>query len=256
MEIKNENGFSYYESSSKNRDVIILLHGLFGTLSNFKDLNDEFCDNYKIVIPILPLYTMKLKETGIQGFLKYLEKFIGFKEFHNFHLLGNSLGGHIALLYALKWQAKLATMTLTGSSGLFESGMGDGYPKRRNYDYIKRKTAETFYDPSVANKELVDEVFEIVNDREKALRIIVTAKSALRNNIEKMLNKISVPTLLIWGKNDTITPKFVGEKFHQLIKSSELVLIDRCGHAPMMERPKEFNEALSDFLIRHKIMEG
>lgn len=251
MKIKTENGFSYYESDRKKSEAIVLLHGLFGALSNFKNLAEDFGNAYNVVIPILPLYTLPVKESGIDGMLKYLEEFVEHKGYKQFHILGNSLGGHIAQLYVLTSQDKVATMTLTGSSGLFESGMGDGYPKRGDYEYIKRKTAETFYNPSVATKELVDQVFHIVNDREKALRLIVTAKSALRHNLEKLIGKITVPTLLVWGANDTITPKFVGEKFHKLIKTSELVLIDKCGHAPMMEKPEEFSEALADFLMRH-----
>lgn len=250
MEIKKEKHFTFYESSPGIKDRIVLLHGLFGALSNFKQLADEFKDGYNVVIPILPLYTLDVKETSIEGFLKYLEEFIEYKGYDQFHLLGNSLGGHIAQLYTLDHQEKVASLILTGSSGLFESGMGDGYPKRGDYDYIKRKTEQTFYNPDVATKELVDEVFDIVNNREKALRIIFTAKSALRHNLEGDLDRIDVPTLLVWGKDDTITPKFVGEKFHDLIKNSELVLLDECGHAPMMEKPVEFNNALADFLLR------
>ena len=253
MEIKKENGFSYFESNPENSEQIVLLHGLFGALSNFKDLTSAFGEDYNVVIPVLPLYTLDIKETSIDGFLKYLEDFIEYKGFSNFHLLGNSLGGHIAQLYILKWQDKVATLTLTGSSGLFESGMGDGYPKRGDYEYIKRKTEETFYDPKIATKELVDEVFDIVNNRDKALRIIYTAKSALRHNLEGELDKINTPTLLVWGENDTITPKYVGEKFHELIKTSHLKLIDKCGHAPMMERPEPFNAALADFLLRNTV---
>jgi len=251
VKVKKEQRFDYFESNPDGSEQIVLLHGLFGALSNFADLAKGFGEDYNVVIPILPLYTLEIKETSIDGFLIYLEDFIEYKDFSSFHLLGNSLGGHIAQLYALKHQEKVKTMTLTGSSGLFESGMGDGYPKRGDYDYIKRKTEETFYDPKIATKELVDEVFDIVNDREKALRIIYTAKSALRHNLEDQLHNIYVPTLLVWGNQDTITPKFVGEKFNELIKDSELVQLDKCGHAPMMEVPNEFNAALADFLLRN-----
>lgn len=251
LEVKTEERFNYYESNPALNEQIVLLHGLFGALSNFSDLAESFGDSYNVVIPILPLYTLDIKETSIDGFLIYLEEFIEYKKYDSFHLLGNSLGGHIAQLYLLNHQDKVKTMTLTGSSGLFESGMGDGYPKRGDYDYIKRKTEETFYDPKIATKDLVDEVFDIVNNREKALRIIFTAKSALRHNLENQLHNIDTPTLLVWGKQDTITPPFVGEKFHELIKNSELVLIDKCGHAPMMEVPEQFNSALADFLLRN-----
>ncbi len=95
--------------------------------------------------------------------------------------------------------------------------MGDSYPKRGDYEYIKKKTELTFYDPATASKELVDEVYEIVNSRIKAIKIIALAKSAIRNNLGEELNQIQQPTLLIWGANDSITPPFVGREFQRLI---------------------------------------
>ena len=133
---------------------------------------------------------------------------------------------------------------------LFRSGMGDSYPKRGDYEYIRKKTEITFYDPKVATKELVDEVYEIVNSRIKAIKIIALAKSAIRNNLGQELNQIQLPTLLIWGNNDIVTPPFVGREFHKLIPNSELHFIDKCGHAPMMELPDEFNEVLHKFLSK------
>ena len=126
--------------------------------------------------------------------------------------------------------------------------MGDSYPKRGDYEYIKNKTALTFYDPAMATPELVDEVFEITRNRIKVIKIIALAKSAIRNNLGDELNQIKIPTLLIWGKNDTVTPPFVAEEFNKLILNSELHFIDKCGHAPMMEQPAAFNEILKKFL--------
>jgi pimeloyl-ACP methyl ester carboxylesterase len=162
--------------------------------------------------------------------------------------MGNSLGGHVALIHVLKQPEKIKSVILTGSSGLFESGMGDSYPKRGDYEYIKTKTELTFYDPKIASKELVDEVYGIVNNRIKAIKIIALAKSAIRNNLGEELNQIKQPTLLIWGNNDSITPPFVAREFSNLIPNSELYFIDKCGHAPMMEAPQEFNAILLKFL--------
>lgn len=102
---------------------------------------------------------------------------------------------------------------------------------------ILKENRSYLYDPTVATKELVDEVYGIVNDRGKGIRIIATAKSAVRHNLENQLHNITAPTCLIWGNNDTITPPFVAEKFNELIKNSELHF-DKCGHSPMMEIPE------------------
>jgi 2-hydroxy-6-oxonona-2,4-dienedioate hydrolase len=148
----------------------------------------------------------------------------------------------------LRHPERIKSLILTGSSGLFENGMGDTYPKRGDYDYIRKKTELTFYDPNTASKELVDEVYEIVNNRIKAIKIIALAKSAIRNNLGQELTKIEKPSLLIWGNDDTITPPFVAREFNKLIPNSELHFIDKCGHAPMMEVPDEFNRILHLFL--------
>lgn len=251
-EIKEYKGFRFIETSP-GKPVLLLLHGLFGALSNFEQLINFFSKDYNVVVPMLPIYELDIKATGLEGLLVFTEEFVDVMNYKHVHILGNSLGGHIAQLYVLAHPEKIITMTLTGSSGLFESGMGDGYPRRGDKEYIARKVSETFFDPSVASEALVEEVFDTVNNREKALRIVLTAKSALKHNLGEDLHQITCPTLLVWGKQDTITPPFVGEKFHELISGSELVFIDRCGHAPMMEVPEQFNKILSNFLSRNTV---
>ena len=199
---------------------------------------------------MLPLFELDILHTSVGGLEKFVYKFIENRNYRNVHLLGNSLGGHVALLHVLKHPERIKSIILTGSSGLFESAMGDSYPKRGDYEYIRKKTELTFYDPATASKELVDEVYEIVNSRIKAIKIIALAKSAIRNNLGEELNQIQQPTLLIWGANDSITPPFVGREFQRLIPHSELHFIDKCGHAPMMEVPAEFNEILHQFLTK------
>ncbi|PSK91076.1 alpha/beta fold hydrolase [Taibaiella chishuiensis] len=249
MEIKTLGKFRYVEEGEG--EPLILLHGLFGALSNFKDLFNHFKANYRVIIPMLPLFDLGL-DTGVGALAKYVQKFIETREFDKVHLMGNSLGGHVGLIYTLHNQEKVKTLILTGSSGLFENGMGETYPKRGDYEFIRKKTELTFYDPAVATKELVDEVYAIVNNRLKAIKIIALAKSAIRNNLSDELREIKVPTCLIWGKNDTITPPMVAEEFKQLLPNSELFWVDKCGHAPMMEVPETFCTILAGFLDRHK----
>jgi pimeloyl-ACP methyl ester carboxylesterase len=199
-------------------------------------------------VPLLPLFDLDILHTSVGGLAKHVTQFIEHRGYEKVNLLGNSLGGHVALVYTLKHPEKVNSLILTGSSGLFENAMGDSYPKRGDYEYIKNKTAQTFYDPAMATPELVDEVFEITKNRLKVIKIIALAKSAIRHNLGEELNEIKVPTCLIWGKNDIVTPPFVAEEFKKLIPQSELHFIDKCGHAPMMEVPGEFNEILSKFL--------
>jgi len=226
--------------------AIVLLYGLFGTVKNFEALVSHFKKKYRVIVPILPIYERDFT-IDIFSLTKFVHDLTEALELQKFHLLGNSMGGHIALLYTLEHPEKVESLILCGSSGLYENGIGDTFPKRKDYDYIKTKTELTFYDPQVASKELVDEIYEIVNSR-KALNILSLAKSTIRNNLEKELSNIKTDCCLIWGKNDTITPPQVAFDFNRLIPHSQLFWIDQCGHVPMLERPECFNEILDKFL--------
>ena len=246
--IKQKDKFKYVEEGQG--EPLILLHGLFGALSNFTDLIEYFRPKYKVIVPMLPLFELDIFHTTVGGLQKFVYRFIESMNYNNIHLLGNSLGGHVALVHVLKHPERIKSLILTGSSGLFENGMGDTYPKRGDYEYIRKKTEMTFYDPRTATKELVDEVFEITNNRIKVIKIISLAKSAIRNNLGEELNQVKQPTLLIWGTNDIITPPFVAREFNKMIPNSELYFLDKCGHAPMMEVPGEFNVILEKFLTK------
>ena len=229
-------------------ETIVFLHGLFGSLSNWDGVIEGFSNNYRIIIPLLPIYVMPLKKAGIVGLTEFVSSFIEHKGLEKFDIVGNSLGGHIGLVYTLENEDRVKRLILTGSSGLFEDGMGGSFPKRGNYDFVKEKVGYTFYDPKLATKDLVDTVFEVTNNNMKCLRMIAIARSAQKHNMADELSRIKVPTLLVWGLNDTITPPFVGHEFNRLIEGSTLRFIDKCGHAPMMEHPKEFNNICKEFL--------
>lgn len=249
---KKEGKYSYFEAGEGT--PIIVLHGLMGGLSNFDGVATFFPENgYKILIPELPLYTQNILKTNVKAFAKFVKDFITFKGFDKVILLGNSLGGHIALYHTKMYPEKMAGLVITGSSGLYESAMGDSYPKRGDYDYIRKKAEDVFYDPKVATKEIIDDVYNTVNDRIKLIKTLAIAKSAIRHNMAKDLPKMFTPTCIIWGKNDKVTPPDVAEEFHKLLPVSDLYWIDQCGHAAMMEHPDEFNKILLNWLKKSQL---
>ncbi len=245
--VKEKSEFKYVDEGQGQ--VLMLLHGLFGALSNWQDVVIRFSTRFRVIIPMLPIYEMPIKEAGLEGLQKFVEDFVRLMNLDNLIIMGNSLGGHVAILYTLHNKEKVDKLVLTGSSGLFENTMGGSYPRRGSYDYIRERVAYTFYNPRVASKELVDEVFETTKSIPKCMRIVAIAKSAQRNNLATELPQLSVPTLLVWGLNDTITPPMVAHEFNRLIPNSTLKFIDKCCHAPMMEHPKKFNEIVEAFLI-------
>ncbi len=248
--VKEENGFRYIEQGTGK--VLLLLHGLMGALSNWEYVIEEFSKDHRVIIPILPIYELPLLTIGVKTLSKFVHKFVQYKKLENVTVLGNSLGGHVALIYALNHPEKLKSMVLAGSSGLYENAFGGSFPRRENYDFIKERVEYTFFSPKTATKELVDDVYESVNNRHKIIRLLAMAKSAIRHNMAKDLHKIKLPVALIWGKNDKITPPEVAVEFSHLLPKAELTWVDECGHAPMMEQPVEFNRLLKNFLEKNK----
>ena len=251
-QLKEEGKFKYLEIGEGT--PIIILHGLMGGLSNFDNVAQFFPEKgYKVIIPELPLFELPLLTTNVNSFAKYLKEFIAHKKLDKVILLGNSLGGHIGLLYTKQYPQNVKALVITGSSGLYESAMGESYPKRGDRNYIKTKTENVFYDPAIATPELVDEVFETVNDRVKLIRTLAIAKSAIRHNMGKDLPQMNTPTCIIWGENDSVTPPEVGKEFHEKLPDSDLFWIKKCGHAAMMEHPDTFNEILIAWLEKRSL---
>ena len=251
-QLKTEGKFTYAEAGEG--PAIIVLHGLMGALSNFGATYTHFSKNgYKVLIPELPLYSLPLIKTNVKNLADFLKEFMEFKKIDTAILLGNSLGGHIGLYFTKHYQEKVKALVLTGSSGLYEKAMGDSFPKRGNYQYIEEKTKAVFYDPEIGTKEMVDDVFKIVNDRSSVIRTLAIAKSAIRHNMANDLPDMKQPTCLIWGKQDTVTEPEVAIDFHKLLPDSDLFWIDKCGHAAMMERPEEFNTILHKWLTNRNI---
>lgn len=247
LEVIKEGKYKYIEKGEGT--PIVILHGLMGGLSNFDGVMDYFPEKgYRVIIPELPLYSLMLINTNVKNFAKHINGFLRHKKLDDVILLGNSLGGHIALLFTKMYPEKVKALVITGSSGLYENAMGESYPKRGDYEYIKKKSQDVFYDPEVATKAIVDEVFATVNDRNKLLKTLAIAKSAIRHNMAKDLPAMTTPTCIIWGKNDQVTPPQVAEDFDKFLPDSELFWIDKCGHAAMMEHPDAFNQLMHAWL--------
>ena len=251
FKLKKEKEFNYIEEGTGT--PIVVLHGLMGGLSNFEGVTTYFPKKgYQVIIPELPIYEMSLIKTNVKNFAKFLKDFLDFKGLDNVILVGNSLGGHIGLLFTKLYPEYVKALVITGSSGLYESAMGGSYPRRGDYDYIKKKAEDVFYDPKIATKEIVDEVYKTANDRHRLIRTLAIAKSAIRHNMAKDLPNMKQPTCIIWGRNDGVTPPEVADDFNKLLPDSDLYWIEKCGHAAMMEHPEEFNVLLDAWLTERK----
>lgn len=251
-ELQKQGKFSFIERGEGT--PLIILHGLMGGLSNFDGVANYFpAHGYKVIIPELPIYSMPLLKTNIKNITTFIKDFITSQGYDKVILLGNSLGGHIGLLTTKIYPDLVNGLVITGSSGLYESAMGDSYPKKGDFEYIKKKAQDVFYDPAVATDEIVQDVYETIKDRNKLIRILSIAKSAIRHNMAKDLPNMHQPTCIIWGKQDDVTPPNVAEEFNKLLPNSDLFWIDKCGHAAMMEHPDLFNKILHAWLKKNAL---
>lgn len=237
------------EGPATDLPTVVLLHGMLGNLSNWIDTVGDLADHgYRVIVPVLPVYALPMKQTSVQGLADYVHEFLSAIDVDTATLVGNSLGGQVAILYALSHPERVSAMVLSGSSGIYEAEMGTSTPRRRDREFIRERAAVTFYESRHVTDELVDEMVEIINDRACVARLIKMARSTKKETVGSRLPRIDVPTLLVWGRNDVITPPDVAEEFRERICNSELHFIDECGHAPMIEHPQTFNQIMLRFL--------
>ena len=251
--VQHADDFTYLDEGPRDAShpPIVLLHGMLGDLSNWTDTIRSLEDaGYRVIAPVIPVYGLSLGQTSVPGLAEYLNTFLQHLELDESVLVGNSLGGHVALLYALDHPDTVAAMVLSGSSGIYEAHLGTSTMRRYDREFIRERTELTFYDPVHATDELVDEMLDVVSDRPRALRLIKIARSADKEIVLDELDQLDMPTLLVWGNNDVITPPDVGEEFRDEMPNAELHFIDECGHAPMIEHPDEFNDIMLGWLER------
>ena len=245
--VKEEGKFKWLEEGEGGQPII-LLHGLMGGVENFGDMVDFISAEYKVYGLDLKLFEGSLLKVSVKSLSDYLYEFMNHLGLSSATLIGNSMGGHIALIFSKEHPEMVDNMILTGSSGLYENAMGDSFPRRGDKDYIRTKTEEVFYNPEVATDELVDKVFGIANNRVSVLKLLGYAKSAIRHNMAEDIPNFTMPVCLIWGEHDKVTPPNVADEFHKLLPNSELHWMPLCGHAAMWEHPEDFSKIVLKFL--------
>lgn len=234
-------------SSHPNKPTMILLHGLFGALSNWDTTINKFAEYTQPIALRLPITQGPKSDITVKSVVLTTIYFIESFGLGPVILCGNSFGGHVALRLCLLRPDLVRALILSGSSGLYEHGV-DSLPARPDRDFIRDQMERVFALEEFITEEAVNDIYDIVSQKEKMLNIVHAARSAKKDYLEKLLPLINVPTLLLWGECDRITTPTVANRFNQLIPNSSLVFKDRCGHAPMIEHPEWFSSQVKSFL--------
>lgn len=229
-------------------EPVLFLHGLMGRMHDWDATLDRLSGACRPMALSLPIFEPWLPEASLDGLVGHVRAFLDALEIPRLILGGNSLGGHVALRVALAAPDRVSGLVLTGSSGLFERSFTRGVPHRPSEAFVRAKMEEVFYDPELVTPEWVESVRRLVTTPASAMRILRFARAARRDNVEARLPDVRPPTLLVWGRDDRITPPGVAERFRQLIPDAELLYLSSCGHAPMIEWPDRFAAAVAWWL--------
>ncbi len=246
----NTSRYCYLEAGT-GTSTIVMLHGLFGTPDNWWSIMDELSDHYRFLALQLPIdhagdrtYRSFRSLTQLTDFVG---EFIDDMELDRVVLCGNSLGGHLALDLYLRQPERIEMLVLSGSAGLYENSLSGG-PLRLSRRLVHKHACEIFHDSVHVTDELVDHIFDTLSDRNYRRFLLRVAKATRDRSMADELAKVDVPTMIIWGSDDSITPPFVAEQFRDSIRGAELVYLDECGHAPPIEQPRAFARELHGFL--------
>ena len=225
---------------------LVMLHGMMGAPENWTGTFPSLPDTCLAVALRFPFFEDGFRLDSVPEVTNYAQGYLDQAGFEHFVLCGNSLGGHVALDLALRLPERCAGLVLTGSSGLFERTFGT-VVTRPPRSWVQAKVRDIFFAEEHVTEEMVDMVWNIISERRNVRVLIQIAKSAKRDNVAERLKKITCPVLLVWGRQDQITPPEVAEEFHGFLPNSELVWVDDCGHAPMMEYPDAFGRIVSEW---------
>ncbi|GMQ81847.1 MAG: alpha/beta fold hydrolase [Rhodothermia bacterium] len=234
---------------------VVLLHGMVGDVENWSETIRFLSDcGYRAIVPVLPVYTIRLADANLGGLVDYVQEFLEAMCVFRCVICGNSMGGQLAVHFTARYPDRVEQLILSGASGISEVDLGNSIMRRQDRAYLRDRIEKTFFDPAVCTEALLDEVIAIVNNRENVLRLVRFARSVQSDGVRDLLPQIQTPTLLIWGREDNITPVSVAHTLHDGIEESQLHVIDHCGHAPMMEHPEIFNRVVHTFLQQSEVV--
>lgn len=227
---------------------LCFLHGLVGLNDHWEDAALQMAGRRRCVLLELPLLSLRGDDCSITGVTDLTAKFLREHADTPVSLVGNSFGGHVALRLALDYPELVDSLILAGSSGLIEKTMVRGAQIRPSREWLSEKLEELFYDKSHVRAEDLDRAHAELSSRGGARAMVRLSRSARHDHLGERIKNIQCPVLLVWGKQDVVTPPEAAAQFARDLPDSRMVWFDECGHAPMMEWPERFAQAMLDFI--------
>jgi len=226
---------------------VVFLHGLVGLNEHWGKVVDRISSRVRCITLEVPLLSLRGVDCSLSAVSAMTMQFIDREIGQPAVLVGNSFGGHVALRVTHERPELVHALVLAGSSGLIERTVVKGAPVRPSREWLIEKIGELFYDKSKMHAGDVDRAYELLNERGGARAMVKLSKSARRDNMTDDLGDIHQPTLLLWGREDVVTPPSAGQGFSELMPDARLCWLENCGHAPMIEAPEPFGDAMHVF---------
>ncbi len=233
-------------------NTILFLHGLFGTPEHWRCVMESLASRYRVVAPQLPVDPQPDRRKNGMKTIGDLSDHVAaqVKELRidPFVVCGNSLGGLVAIDLCIRDPDFAKGLVLAGSAGLFEKSPISGLRSRPSKEFVRTTVSGILHNKDLVTDELIDDWHKSISDRDYARFILRVSRATRDRSVEDELGNLKLPTMIIWGRNDKITPPSTAEEFKRRIDRAQLEFIDDCGHAPNWEQPEMFARLLDGFL--------
>ena len=232
---------------------LLFLHGA-GGIPDWLPFLDKLSDDFDVIAPDHPTFGRSDEPGWVEDVADMAYFYLDFLEnngLENVHLVGQSLGGWIALEMAIRNTSRIKTLTLVGAAGIRIKG---------------QPAADIFImdDEELARVLLVDEdriqamlAMELTEEQQDTAikNKVATARLGwqprlFNPRLRKWMHRIDVPTHIVWGAADKLIPPSYAAEFQRLIEGSKATVIDGCGHLPNIEQVEAFVDAVGGFLKR------
>jgi pimeloyl-ACP methyl ester carboxylesterase len=247
---------------------LLLIHGLGGVWETWLENIPHLARRWRVIAPDLPGFgdsPMPGWEISVQAYGALIRRFCRTLGIDSAPLIGNSMGGFIAAEEAVSEPDLVRKLVLVSAAGVSHARMmrepaeAAGRMARAATPLLLKNHQRAFRRPRLRNQMLrhvahrpsqmrPELVWEIANGGLNAPGIVAAIRGLAGYDILDRLDDVGIPTLIVWGRNDLIVPVSDALEYQRLIRNSELVIFERCGHIPMAERPVRFNRLLDRFL--------
>lgn len=255
---------AYWEAGGGS--PVLFLHGLGGRKDNWTENFEAFARSHRTVALDLPGFGNSSKGEapyGIAFFARTVRAFLGAIGLERPSLVGNSMGGHISLRFALDYPGDLDRLVLVDAAGANvgmdptalpmnpQTLLDSEIPFEPTEDVLRMMMGFIVYEnPPVAERLLAQALtdWKAPDARERRQAFLRSAVSLYESPLLDRLGEVRAPTLVVWGEKDRLVRRPNAFAFRDGIPGARLVMYERCGHVPMLERPADFNRDVLAFL--------